>query len=230
MPGQAPRGGVRPVDAAGLVLIREDDDGPAVLMGRRHRGASFMPDVYVFPGGRIERRDAERSGFPEPLSVLAGARLSDAARRRLWPALRAAVRETYEETGLLFGRPTVEPPRAETRSVWHAFAGARLAPGFADLELVARAITPASMPKRFHTRFFLGDGRLVHGHLVGDGELVDLGWKPVGSLADLPLADVTAFVAQEALAQWRSRPALHVPLYCYVRDGAVVRRGGPRRA
>jgi 8-oxo-dGTP pyrophosphatase MutT (NUDIX family) len=216
--------GVRPVDAAGLVLIREDRTGLSVLMGRRHRRSAFMPDVYVFPGGRIERADARCSGFDEPLQTIAESAPIGASRRRLWPAVRAAVRETHEETGLLFGRPAAAPPGRAARSVWRAFAGAGLAPGFADMRFIARAITPTTMPQRYHTRFFLGDGELAHGHIAGDGELVDLGWKTEGALADLPIADVTAFVAREAMARWRDRRPRHVPLYCYVRDEPVVRR------
>ena len=58
---------VRPVDAAGLVLIRQGRGEPEVLMGRRHRGHSFLPNIYVFPGGRLDIGDNQPSGFPEPV-------------------------------------------------------------------------------------------------------------------------------------------------------------------
>src|SRR5947207_4319121 len=48
---------VRPRDAATLILIRRDRRQPRVLMGRRHGGHDFMPDKWVFPGGRIDRAD-----------------------------------------------------------------------------------------------------------------------------------------------------------------------------
>ena len=44
---------VRPVDAAGLVLIRTGKDGePEILLGRRHTKAGFLPDIYVVPANR----------------------------------------------------------------------------------------------------------------------------------------------------------------------------------
>ena len=95
---------VRPVDAAGLVLIRGRGEGASVLMGRRHRASRFMPDVYVFPGGRVERSDARPSGFPEPPPT-APEGLDRATRRRLVVFARAALRETFEETGVLVADP-----------------------------------------------------------------------------------------------------------------------------
>jgi hypothetical protein len=58
-------GAVRPMDAAGVVLLRGDRYDPEVLLGRRHAAAGFLPAIYVFPGGRVERADAE--GTPLPL-------------------------------------------------------------------------------------------------------------------------------------------------------------------
>src|SRR5665213_1535476 len=47
----------RPRDAATLVIVRRDAAKPRLLMGRRHGGHDFMPDKWVFPGGRIDRSD-----------------------------------------------------------------------------------------------------------------------------------------------------------------------------
>src|ERR1700722_20919880 len=49
--------GVRPRDAATLIVLRRDGPKPRVLMGRRHGGHDFMPDKWVFPGGRIDPSD-----------------------------------------------------------------------------------------------------------------------------------------------------------------------------
>jgi 8-oxo-dGTP pyrophosphatase MutT (NUDIX family) len=57
---------VKPVDAAGLVLIRAGSKGePEILLGRRHRKAGFLPDIYVVPGGRVDTADHAPSGFAE---------------------------------------------------------------------------------------------------------------------------------------------------------------------
>ena len=102
----APRtgGAQRPKDAATLILTR-GAKRPEVLMGRRAPGHVFMASKWVFPGGRIERADFTAAD--------AGSLSHDAARRleAEMPARRAralalaAVRETFEETGLILGRP-----------------------------------------------------------------------------------------------------------------------------
>src|SRR5947208_9487584 len=98
---------VRPVDAAGLVLIRTGKDGePEILLGRRHTKAGFLPDIYVVPGGRVDPADTAPSGFAETLApAVATALKSGGSRRPPLAFLRAALRETFEETGLLVGEP-----------------------------------------------------------------------------------------------------------------------------
>jgi 8-oxo-dGTP pyrophosphatase MutT (NUDIX family) len=196
---------VRPRDAAGTILIRAPRDGrgqPEVLLGRRHGRARFMPGLYVGPGGRIEPIDATPSGFAESLPDTSGAVDRD-TRRRLALFARCALRETAEETGLLLGQAGAAPPRVAP--VWRPFQRAGIAPGFADLRLIARAITPADSPIRFHTRFFLANGDAVAGSLKGDGELEDLRWVAAARLESLPMPEVTALVVADALRQ-RSRP------------------------
>src|SRR5260221_2744631 len=85
---------VRPRDAATLILIRRDARKPRVLMGRRHRGHDFMPDKWVFPGGRIDRSDF-RAPYHSDLRPEVATRLrktTSAARARALAL--TAVRET----------------------------------------------------------------------------------------------------------------------------------------
>lgn len=215
----------RPRDAAGLVLIRKGGRGPEVLLGRRHAGSAFMPGAYVTPGGRLEVSDARISGFPERLaSQPAG--LDAGTRRRLAALARCALRETYEETGLLLGRPAAAP--STPAGIWRVYARAGLAPAFACLRLIARAISPTDSPIRFHSRFFLAEGAGLVAHTVGDGELDDLRWVPPGEAAALPMAEVTRLVLGEALAhraaaaRGRSRPAAR-----FVRRRGLQRRPEP---
>jgi 8-oxo-dGTP pyrophosphatase MutT (NUDIX family) len=174
-------------------------------MGRRSKASRFMPGVYVFPGGRVERADAESSGFDETMAPSPeGTDL--ATRHRLVRFARTALRETFEETGLLVADPLaskavdVGPGSPGTAEVWRAFARAGLAPAFSSLALVARAVTPASSPIRFHTRFFRADGDAARGELIGDGELEDLHWVTTDKTGRLPMSTVTALVLGEALA------------------------------
>jgi 8-oxo-dGTP pyrophosphatase MutT (NUDIX family) len=165
---------VRPVDAAGLVLMRQGRDRLEVLLGRRHARAGFLPDIYVFPGGRVEPTDA--LGPPLPLAPAVAADLARGGRRPPSALLRAALRETEEETGLHL--PLAAIPH---------------------IDFVCRAITPTASHRRYHTRFFLADGVACQGDLKGDGELEDLGWRPLSEIARLNLVDVTAFVLEEAV-------------------------------
>jgi 8-oxo-dGTP pyrophosphatase MutT (NUDIX family) len=214
----------RPVDAAGLVLIRAGASGPEVLLGRRHRRAGFLPDIYVVPGGRVDAGDLRPSGFAETLHPGVAAQLATASGGRSPLAFaRAAIRETYEETGLLLagpGRPAASPA---VTPVWQAFGARNCRPGFARLDFVCRAITPTVSKRRYNTRFFLADGAAVSGDLAGDGELEDLAWRPVAALGRLAIVDVTEFVLTEALRRWQQRvPIGREParLFCYRGDGA----------
>ncbi len=194
-----------PVEAAGLVLIRHArgaSGGLEVLLGRRSRRSRFMPGVYVFPGGRLSPADRRPSGFAETLAP-APLGLDHGTRRRLAVFARAALRETFEETGLLLGAPTPAgrgPAQARAPGVWAAYAQAGLAPAFGALRLVARAITPTASPMRFHTRFFMADGARVCGQLDGDGELEDTRWVSATAASSLPIPVVTGLVLNEALA------------------------------
>ncbi len=177
-----------------------------MLLGRRAQRSRFMPGVYVFPGGRLSALDRRASGFAEDLAPPPPG-LDARTRRRLAVFARAALRETFEETGLLLGLPAPAPTAAADAAtprapdVWAAFARAGLAPAFSALGLVARAITPTASPLRFHTRFFLADGANAHGPLGGDGELEDIRWVPVAAAPALPIPEVTLRVLEEALAR-----------------------------
>ncbi len=198
-------------------------------MGRRHRETSFMPGIYVFPGGRVDPADSRTTGFAEKIAPApAGADL--ATRRRLAVFVRTALRETFEETGLLLAAPGPPPKtgaavrQSARATVWQAYAHTGLRPAFNALALVARAVTPTVSPIRFHTRFFRADGRAARGRLAGDGELEDIGWIPVGEIDRLPTAQVTSLVLREALDQTARAAERPAPLFLW--SGADR---GPRR-
>ncbi len=159
---------VRPRHAASLVLTRRARDGLEVLMGRRPVKSSFAPDVFVFPGGKLDPVD--RAATPlRPLPAESARRA--AASPALAEALAAAaLRETAEETGLI------------------------LPPDHGALTLMARAITPTMSPIRFHARFFLADWDAAHGGHADSHELTDLGFRSLAEAAKLPLIDVTEAV------------------------------------
>lgn len=193
---------VRPRDAASVILVRPDASGAlTVLMGRRSRRAAFVPDVFVFPGGRVDTADALTETVtalpPEQATRLAAA---GAAGPRLARALAtAAIRETWEETGYVLGASRVENDRILADQ--------------AALSYSARAITPRESPIRFHARFFLADGSALAGPPTGSGELTDLAWFPLAEAQKLPVIDVTEFMLAN-LTALHGQPG-RLPLFVY---------------
>jgi 8-oxo-dGTP pyrophosphatase MutT (NUDIX family) len=194
---------VRPNDAAGLVLIRAARKGePEILIGRRPAKMGFLPGIHVVPGGRVDREDLAPSGFAGVPHPAVAAQLG----RRATAFLHAALRETFEETGLLVGRPAGSIRQDSSQSeLWRAYGQAGLAPDLGGFDYLCRAITPVTSKRRFNTRFFLADGAGALGEITGNGELEDLAWHPAGRLADLTLVDVTQYVLETALRRWRDR-------------------------
>jgi 8-oxo-dGTP pyrophosphatase MutT (NUDIX family) len=187
---------VRPRDAATLILIKPVDETPHVLMGRRHGGHNFMPGKWVFPGGRIDRSDFA-APFATDLRPEVAARLAMTAPPARARALAlAAVRETFEEVGLLLALPA--KPRPGT-GPWRDFLALGALPDLAALDFVARAVTPAVSPKRFDARFFMARAdRLISLDRAADcGELDEIAWVGLEEALELDLPSVTRFVLKE---------------------------------
>jgi 8-oxo-dGTP pyrophosphatase MutT (NUDIX family) len=210
----------RPRDAATLLLYRNLAGRTEVLMGERHGRHRFMPNRYVFPGGGLDRADAHMRAAaelrPDVAARLArGCRTPDPARRARALAL-AAIRETFEETGLALGRPDPRPGAA-TPPAWSEFAATGLVPALDALDYLARAITPPYRPVRFNARFFVADASLARGEISGSGELRNLAWLSIDEARSLPLMDITAIVL-DRLTHYLAAPpppdpARPVPLY-----------------
>jgi 8-oxo-dGTP pyrophosphatase MutT (NUDIX family) len=197
---------VRPSDAASLIVLRGTGDKLEVLLGQRRKDARFAPGVYVFPGGRVDRTDGAHAKL-HPVRHDVAQKISRHCPQRRANALAwAAVRETWEEAGLLIGQPGgIENPNLSP--VHAAFADAELSPCIDKLDYIARAITPTRSPMRFNTRFFLASGEHAHGELHVSSELEDIGWRTVSeTLNDLTIMSVTAFALNEAVAYWRESP------------------------
>lgn len=196
----------RPRNAATLVVYRESRGAIEILMGRRAGRHRFMPDYYVFPGGRLDPADYRIAPL-SPLRREVHELLCKSCSARQAQALAiAAVRETYEETGLLLGELRNE----------------RLLPSLEGLDYVLRAITPPSSPIRFHARFFTAEARHLGGTLKSNGELLDLDWRPVDECLRLPIADVTEFLLRQLQKQKGERPG-GVPLFSFRNGVARVR-------
>jgi len=191
---------VRPKHAATVLIIRRDAAKPRVLMGKRHGGHSFMPDRWVFPGGRIDRADYRAPAATEMKPEVAALfdRYLPASRGRALAA--AAIRETWEETGLLLAqaapaRPAVGP--------WREFTAQGALADLGAMDIIARAITPPSVGKRFDTWFLLADAeRLMSLQRQADcGELEEIAWVDFDEAQALPLPTVTRMMLKEAVAR-----------------------------
>jgi 8-oxo-dGTP pyrophosphatase MutT (NUDIX family) len=178
-------------------------DNREVLLGVRSKKHVFMPDVFVFPGGRVDPGDA-RVACPVGLRPNVEQRLE-----REMPTSRAralamtAVRETFEEVGLILGDKVAQPPSSRSPH-WQPFFATGHVPALDKLDYIARAITPVGNVRRFDARFFLVDARHLHGSVNGNGELLDLQWVPLEKVQQLPLSPITAIVLQEHDAQLRA--------------------------
>ncbi|HKK35933.1 MAG TPA: DNA mismatch repair protein MutT [Paracoccaceae bacterium] len=220
-------------DAATVVLVRRDTGEPRVLMGQRGRGASFMPSKFVFPGGAVDEEDRQAPDGA-PLAEACLARLAKMSAEGLGPVLaRAAIRETFEETGLILGRRD-ERASALAKGAsegWRPFLETGHLPACDRLAFIFRAITPPYRPKRFDARFFLADATAIMGDsddlTRASGELAHLTWLTLheARALDLPLitevvlAEVEEILDQTAPGEVPSdRPA---PFFRHERDRSV---------
>jgi 8-oxo-dGTP pyrophosphatase MutT (NUDIX family) len=223
----------RPRDAATLILIDRAGPAPRVLLGRRHHGHKFMPGKFVFPGGRVETLDS-RMPVATALDPAIETRLMRSVQRPSAAKARgyalAAVRETFEETGLLLGRKQLDEPvpSALPGQPWADFATAGFRPDLGSLHFIARAITPPRRIRRFDSRFFAADASAIAHRVEGvvgpDAELVELVWIPLTEAKRLDMSMITE-VALEELDDRIARgfaADLPVPFYHVVR-GRFVR-------
>lgn len=217
---------VRPRDAATLILVRSDGRQPRILMGQRAAGHKFMPNKFVFPGGKVDPGDS-RLQPPHDLHPAVMERLARGCSPSRARALAmAAIRETYEETGLVLGEP--ESPTLKTRSPhWREFLKYDINPRLDSLHLIARAITPPYRKKRFDARFFMADAELIQGDVherpEGSGELLKLHWVTMKDAQALELPNITRVVLEEVERRLREghRPEDHGP-FVHFRHGKPV--------
>jgi 8-oxo-dGTP pyrophosphatase MutT (NUDIX family) len=181
---------VVPRHAASLLVWRQARGAePELLMGVRHAKHKFMPDVLVFPGGRVDRADHGVKVASE-LRPETEALLRHRAKPSLARALGvASVRELYEETGLLMGE----------------MKGDKLFADLAPLDYLCRAVTPPTRSMRFNARFLLAPAEAVRGEIAGSGELLKLGWYPLSQAREAKLADITRKILGE-FAEWLTVP------------------------
>jgi 8-oxo-dGTP pyrophosphatase MutT (NUDIX family) len=197
VPPEIPDPPATPKDAATVMLVRDADSGLEVFLQRRVMGMAFAGGMTVFPGGGVDRRDADTSlaWHGPPPSWWASRFACDVGLARA--LVCAAVRETFEESGVLLAGPSEETVVSDVRPYAQARAGLvdrelSLAGFLAEAGLVLRAdllrpwsnwVTPVEEKRRFDARFFLA--RVPEGQ-VPDGdtsEAADTRWgRPTETL------------------------------------------------
>lgn len=186
----ADQSGIR--DAACVIVIDHSMPEPTLLMGRRHADQVFLPDKWVFPGGRVDAADRaladtfECPYFPRNLAP------------ELRPFALAAVRELSEEAGLVIGADAKHHRYAR----WPAFIAAGCAPAPVHLYPLARAITPPGRVRRYDTWFFMASRTAVaEKRAIPDGELLDLNWFTLKDARKLDLPNITRLVLDDVSAR-----------------------------
>lgn len=203
-------GVLRPKDAATLVLVKRGGE-PRVLMGCRNSGMAFMANKYVFPGGRMDPGD-QRIAVAHDLrpEVMARAAAGITTSRARGLAL-AAIRETFEETGILIGEAGAAP---RTRSpAWVKFFAQGVVPRLDGLDMIARAITPPNRTRRFDARFFLADASAI-AHTMDAAhhqELLTPSWLTLAEARALDLPNITRRVLDEVEMRLADPPGTSRP-------------------
>jgi 8-oxo-dGTP pyrophosphatase MutT (NUDIX family) len=198
-PASPKRNALRPRDAATLILFKHVRGQLRILIGQRRADQVFLPGKYVFPGGRLEPGDRhiQVSGALQAsdLAILA---IGERAAKPLRPRALAiaALRETFEETGLFVG--TV-PRQAKTGAqAWSEMLASGALPDLSAMRFVARAITPPGRPRRYDTRFFCAPSSAIGFEAERtDGELSNLGWLSLQELRELDLASITRSIVDD---------------------------------
>jgi len=246
-----------PRDAATVLLLRPAGAQFEVFMVKRSGLSDVLGEAHVFPGGKIDAADGseEMRAFLEGVETLSPAALGETlAPDRLAAMFVAAVRETYEEAGVLLARDAGGADLQGGRKRLNAkesFASV-LGDLRVKLDLTAlvpwvRWVTPTFLAKRFDARFFLAAAPLDQEAVHDDYEATHSEWiSPREALArwernEIKLAPATfkslAHLAlypsiEAAMADARSRPAPIVMPDSYERDGVreIVLPGDPAHA
>ena len=173
--------------SATVVLLRDDSNGLEALVSQRAAKSSFVPSMYVFPGGRTDAADATWAAlWAERVPGLFPAHWP----QRLHAQALAAVRECFEEMGVALVYQDGRLLRADALQTLRRDADfypqlqARgWQPAVPELVWVADRITHASMPKRFHTAFFYAAMPPAQTVAPDLHEQLDAVWLPLQSRA-----------------------------------------------
>lgn len=204
---------IRPRNASSIIVIDGKPGEERVVMGKRNKALKFMPGALVFPGGSVDRKDGyvpcSDCLHPKTEEKLVKHMRGQPVQQSARALGVAAVRELAEETGLLVGDRAARLPTGED---WAPFREHGIAPELGSLRLLARAITPPGMHRRFDTWFFML--RLSDSHVVPDegfipsGELEGLEWLRPQDAIHENTREITRVILVELMNRLREDPQL----------------------
>ena len=197
-------------DAASIVLVDSRGREPRILMGKRAAKHKFMPNIYVFPGGRVDF--ADRYGpvgldyQDDTLDLLMQQMRGRTTALRAQMMGLAAIRETFEEVHLKIGIETDTVHKTGNPS-WSAFCKSGLKADLSKLAYIARAVTPPGQNRRFDTRFFMADVStyLDSQQAQSSEELEDVRWVTFEQTKELPLHFITKRILLSAKSALEGR-------------------------
>ena len=222
---------LRPQDAATLIILDTTKGASRILFGKRRMDQKFMPGKYVFPGGRVDAADlrvkvSDSLAETEVQKLLRDIKGRPGARRVNAIAL-AAIRETYEETGLLLGTK-VAKPAVSTIPGWQNYFAHGVVPRLANMTLLARAITPPGKPRRYDTRFFcVNADEIALKTPDQDGELTETHWLTLEEAKTFDLPTIQRAILDDLSDRLKQEghlgPSAHpVPFY-HMKNGTFRR-------
>ena len=217
-----------PRPAAGVIMARDTETGPEVLLVRRRADVGFAASAYVFPGGTLDDEDSEPAWEGLLAAPLPGAfeGAADPGGPSEITFVAAALRELFEETGALLasaplpGRAELEVERdalvAGQRRFLDIVRDRRIRLASDRLVLCARWITPESLSRRYDARFFLAEAPADVKIVAEQGELVEHTWiAPKTALERYfgysfrmmyPTAKTLSWLEEgESVGEWRER-------------------------
>ncbi|WP_417318016.1 NUDIX hydrolase [Emcibacter sp.] len=182
-----------PIDSATVILVRDGYAGLEVLMGQRHGEIQFAGGALVFPGGKVDPRDEK--------AELEMAASRDEGLPEQFQGLRfTAIREVFEETGLIIGKKDGKPLDEELRqSIDRDYRNLVHYEGMClldflretgiqpDLDAIvpfAHWITPVVQPKRYDTRFFICEAPEGQTASADGQEILEVTWASPQEIID----------------------------------------------
>jgi 8-oxo-dGTP pyrophosphatase MutT (NUDIX family) len=235
-----------PSPSATLILAREHKAGIEVYLLRRSAASKFMPGTYVFPGGNLEAEDMDAAYWKNHVDLAEDqlARTLDGDVDRMLPFAVAAIRETWEEAGLLLAAPMkgfsgLEQAAKNGTPFTRKIQDGELGLSISQLGRWHHWITPELMPRRFNTYFFVApvgqdqrcrpdNHETVHGSWVNPRKALTenaQGSLPLSPPTLVTLHQLLPFTTLDALmaeARIRAWPAPIMPRLWPLDDGTLI--------